>query len=40
MPDQFDDLNPKAQKDHFKAIDAVINSNVDDSTKQRLIADI
>lgn len=31
---------PLSADDHFKAIDAVINSNVDDKTKQRLIADI
>ena len=31
---------PLSQADHFKAIDAVINSNVDDRTKQHLIADI
>ena len=28
------------QEDHSKAINAVINSNVDDRTKQRMIADI
>lgn len=29
-----------SQADHFKAIDAVMNSNADDQSKQRMIADI
>ena len=32
--------SPMNQEDHFKAIDAVINSNVDDRTKKLMIADI
>ena len=30
----------RSQEDHVRAIDAVINSNHDEDTKQRLIADI
>ena len=30
----------KSQEDHLRAIDAVMQSNHDDQTKQRLIADI
>ena len=33
-------LAPLSQEDHFKAIDAVINSGVDDRAKQRLIGEI
>ena len=33
-------LAPLSQEDHFKAIDAVINSGVDDRAKQRMIGEI